>query len=813
MEFSCSPCAHADTTIQGGGVTPPGLIRNTLSFSTPARHGTWLSASRYGAVGKIVLNMKISCSPSAHSPTTIQGGGVTPPGAIRNTLIFSSPACHGTWLSASRYGVVGKIGLHMEFSCSPCAHSPTTIQGGGVTPPGAIRNNLIFSTPARHGTLLSASRYGVVGKIGLHMEFSCSPCAHAHTTIQGGGVTPPGAIRNNLIFSSPARHGTWLSASTYGTVGKIGLHMEFSCSPCAHADTTIQGDGVTPPGAIRNTLIFSSPACHGTWLSASRYGAVGKIGLHMEFSCSPCAHSPTTIQGGGVTPPGAIRNNLIFSSPARHVTWFSASRYGAVGKIGQHMEFSCSPCAHAHTTIQGGGVTPPGAIRNNLIFSTPARHGTLLSASRYGVVGKIGLHMEFSCSPCAHAHTTIQGGGVTPPGAIQKTLIFSTPGRHGTWLSASRCGAVGKIVLHIEFSCSPCAHAHTTIQGGGVTPPGAIRNNLIFSSPARHVTWFSASRYGAVGKIGQHMEFSCSPCAHAHTTIQGGGVTPPGAIRNNLNFSTPARHGSWLRASRYGAVSKIVLHMEISCSPSAHSPTTIQGGGVTPPGAIRNTLIFSSPARHGTWLSASRYGAVGKIGLHMEFSCSSCAHSPTTIQGGGVTPPGAIRNNLIFSSPARHVTWFSASRYGAVGKIGQHMEFSCSPCAHAHTTIQGGGVTPPGAIRNNLIFSTPARHGTLLSASRYGAVGKIVLHMEFSCSPCAHSPTTIQGGWVTSPGAIRNNLIFSNPARHGTWLSAARYGAVGKIGLHMEFSCSPCAHAHTTIQGGGVTPPVQFGTL
>ncbi|WJX40025.1 hypothetical protein P8452_27534 [Trifolium repens] len=567
--------------------------------------------------------------------------------------------------------------------------------------------------------------------------------------------------------------------------------MEFSCSPCAHADTTIQGGGVTPPGAIRNTLSFSTPARHGTWLSASRYGAVGKIVLHMEISCSPSAHSPTTIQGGGVTPPGAIRNTLIFSSPARHVTWFSASRYGAVGKIGQHMEFSCSPCAHAHTTIQGGRVQPPGAIRNNLIFSTPARHGTLLSASRYGVVGKIGLHMEFSCSPCAHAHTTIQGGGVTPPGAIQKTLIFSTPGRHGTWLSASRCGAVGKIVLHIEFSCSPCAHTHTTIQGGGVTPPGAIQKTLIFSTPARHATWLSASRCGAVGKIVLHIEFSCSPCAHAHTTIQGGGVTPPGAIRNNLIFSTPACHGSWLSASRYGAVSKIVLHMEISCSPSAHSPTTIQGGGVTPPGAIRNTLIFSSPARHGTWLSTSRYGAVGKIGLHMEFSCSPCAHSPTTIQGGCVTPPGAFRNNLIFSSPARHVTWFSASRYGAVGKIGQHMEFSCSPCAHAHTTIQGGGVTPPGAIRNNLIFSTSARHGTLLSASRYGAVGKIVLHMEFSCSPCAHSPTTIQGGWVTSPGAIRNNLIFSTPARHGTWLSASRYGAVGKIGLHMEFSCSP----------------------
>ncbi|KAK2390095.1 hypothetical protein QL285_063644 [Trifolium repens] len=91
----------------------------------------------------------------------------------------------------------------------------------------------------------------------------------------------------------------------------------------------------------------------------------------------------------------------------------------------------------------------------------------------------------------------------------------------------------------MEFSCSPCAHAHTTIQGGGVTPLGAIRNNLIFSSPARHVTWFSASRYGAVGKIGQHMEFSCSPCAHAHTTIQGGGVTPPGAIRNNLIFRPP----------------------------------------------------------------------------------------------------------------------------------------------------------------------------------------------------------------------------------------------------------------------------------
>jgi Fe-S cluster biogenesis protein NfuA len=129
-------------------------------------------------------------------------------------------------------------------------------------------------------------------------------------------------------------------------------------------------------------FIFSTLAHHGMWLSASRYGAVGKIVLHMEFSCSPCSYSPTTIQGGGVTPPGAIPNTLIFSSPARHGTWLSASRYGAVGKFVLHMEFSCSPCAHAHTTIQGGGVTPPGAIRNTLIFWTPACHGTCLSASR-----------------------------------------------------------------------------------------------------------------------------------------------------------------------------------------------------------------------------------------------------------------------------------------------------------------------------------------------------------------------------------------------------------------------------------------------
>jgi hypothetical protein len=232
-----------------------------------------------------------------------------------------------------------------------------------MTPPGAIRKTFIFSTP-RQGTGLNASRYGVVGKIVIHMEFPCSPSAHSPATIQGGGVTPPGAIPNTLIFSSPARHGTWLSASRYGAVGKIVIHMEFSCSPSAHSPATIQGGGVTPPCAIRNTLIFSSPARHGTWLSASRYGAVGKIVLHMEFSCSPSAHSPTTIQGGGVTPPGAIRNTLIFSSPARHGTWLSASRYVAVGKIGLHMEFSLSPSAHAHTTIQGGGVTPPGAIRN-----------------------------------------------------------------------------------------------------------------------------------------------------------------------------------------------------------------------------------------------------------------------------------------------------------------------------------------------------------------------------------------------------------------------------------------------------------------
>ncbi|WJX29231.1 hypothetical protein P8452_17895 [Trifolium repens] len=169
----------------------------------------------------------------------------------------------------------------MEFSCSPCEHSPTTIQGGGVTPPGAIQNTLIFSTPARHGTWLSVSRYGVGGKIVLHMEFSCSPFARSPTTIQGGGVTPPCAIRNTLIFSSPARHGAWLSASRYGAVGKIVLHMEFSCSPCAHSPTTIQG-GVTPPEAILNTLIFSTPPqCTG--LSASRCGAAGKSAYTWNF--------------------------------------------------------------------------------------------------------------------------------------------------------------------------------------------------------------------------------------------------------------------------------------------------------------------------------------------------------------------------------------------------------------------------------------------------------------------------------------------------------------------------------------------------
>ena len=152
-------------------------------------------------------------------------------------------------------------------------------------------------------------------------------------------MRPPGAIPNTLIFSSPARHGTWLSASRYGAVGKIALHMEFSLSPCAHAPTTIQGGGVTPPGAIRNTLIFSTPACQGTWLSASRCGAVGKIGLHMEFSRTPCAHAPTTKQGGGVTPLGAIRNTLIFWTPARHGTWLSASRYGAVGKLAYTWNF------------------------------------------------------------------------------------------------------------------------------------------------------------------------------------------------------------------------------------------------------------------------------------------------------------------------------------------------------------------------------------------------------------------------------------------------------------------------------------------
>ena len=184
---------------------------------------------------------------------------MTPSGIIRKTLIFSTPARHGTGFSASRCGGVGEIGLHMKFSRSPCAHAPPTIQGGGVTPPGAIQNTLIFSKPAHNGTGLSASRSGGVGKIGLHMDFSRSPYAHAPTTIQGGVVTPSGVIRKTLIFSTPARHGTGLSAYKCGGMGKIGLHMEFSRSPCAHAPNTIQGGVVIPFGVIRKTLIFIDP--------------------------------------------------------------------------------------------------------------------------------------------------------------------------------------------------------------------------------------------------------------------------------------------------------------------------------------------------------------------------------------------------------------------------------------------------------------------------------------------------------------------------------------------------------------------------
>ncbi|KAK2450853.1 hypothetical protein QL285_009949 [Trifolium repens] len=259
----------------------------------------------------------------------------------------------------------------MEFSRSSYAHAPTTIQGGVVTPSGVIRKTLIFSTPARHGTGLSASKCGSVGKIGLHMEFSRSSYAHAPTTIQGGVVTPSGVIRKTLIFSTPARHDTGLSASRCGGVGKIGLHMEFSRSTYSHAPTTIQGGVVTPSGVTRKTLIFSTPACHGTGLSSPKCGGMGKIGLHMEFSSSPCAHAPTTIQGGVVIPFGVIRKTLIFIDPARHGLVLSASKCGGVGKIGLHMEFSRSPCAHAPTTIQGGVVIPFGVIRKTLIFIDP----------------------------------------------------------------------------------------------------------------------------------------------------------------------------------------------------------------------------------------------------------------------------------------------------------------------------------------------------------------------------------------------------------------------------------------------------------
>ena len=72
---------------------------------------------------------------------------------------------------------------------------------------------------------------------------------------------------------------------------------------------------MTPSGVIRKTLIISNPARHGTGLSGSRCVGVDKIGLQMEFSWSPCAHAPPTIQGGGVTPSGVIRKTLIFRPP------------------------------------------------------------------------------------------------------------------------------------------------------------------------------------------------------------------------------------------------------------------------------------------------------------------------------------------------------------------------------------------------------------------------------------------------------------------------------------------------------------------
>ena len=89
------------------------------------------------------------------------------------------------------------------------------------------------------------------------------------------------------------------------------------------------------------------------------------------------------------------------------------------------------------------------------------------------------------------------------------------------------------------------------------------------------------------------------------------------------------------------------------------------------------------------------------------------------------TPPHNIFNwNRKWLSFSEHFDFFAprapchglnASRDGALGKNWPTLGIFLAFFAHVHTTIHGGGVTPPCAFRSTLIFSPPARHATGLT--------------------------------------------------------------------------------------------------
>jgi hypothetical protein len=151
-----------------------------------------------------------------------------------------------------------------------------------MTPLCAFRSILIFSTPHAVPQALRVE-IQCIGQIwpthGIFMAFF----SHALASVHGGFRTPLCAFRSTLIFSTPVHRATGLTRQD--TVSRVNLAHAWNffglLCPCSCLNTWRFWDASV---CFSEHFDFFDPRalCHG--LNASRYDALGKFCLRMEFS-------------------------------------------------------------------------------------------------------------------------------------------------------------------------------------------------------------------------------------------------------------------------------------------------------------------------------------------------------------------------------------------------------------------------------------------------------------------------------------------------------------------------------------------------